>query len=70
MAISYVIGTLSTVNKGLVKRLMELEMRSTCGDHPNYSIIKFGQITEKRPGDLKRLNVTQTPREDHLLMLV
>ena len=26
-------------------------------DHPNYSIIKIGQNTEKNPGDLRRLAV-------------
>ena len=30
-------------------------------DHPNHSIIKIGQNTEKSPGDVKRLAVTQTP---------
>ena len=30
-------------------------------DLPNYSIIEIGQNTEKSPGDLKRLAVTQTP---------
>ena len=27
-------------------------------DHPNYSIVKVGQNTEKNSGDLKRLAVT------------
>ena len=31
------------------------------GVYPNYSIIKIGQNTEKRLGDLRRLAVTQTP---------
>ena len=31
------------------------------GDHPNDSIIENGQNTEKSPGDLRRLAVTQTP---------
>ena len=33
----------------------------TGGDHPNYYIIENGQNTEKSPGDLMRLAVTQTP---------
>ena len=37
------------------------------GDHPNYSIIKIGQNTEKSSGDLKRLAVTQTLVKDHQL---
>ena len=35
------------------------------GDHPNYIIIENGQNTEKSPGDLRRLDVTQTPVKDH-----
>ena len=38
-------------------------------DHPDYSIIKISQNTEKSPGDL-RLTLTQTPGENHQLMLV
>ena len=30
------------------------------GDHPNYSIIKIGQNTEKNRADLRWLAVTQT----------
>ena len=35
------------------------------GDHPNYSIIENGQNTEKSPGDMGRLAVTQTHVKDH-----
>ena len=35
--------------------------KSTIGDHPNYSVVKIDQNTEKSPGDLRRLGVTQTP---------
>ena len=31
----------------------------TSGDHPNYSIIEIRQNTEKNPGDLGRLILTQ-----------
>ena len=37
----------------------------TSGDHPDYRIIKVGQNTEKRPGDLRRLAITQTPAKNH-----
>ena len=40
------------------------------GNHPNYSIIENGQNTEKSPGELRRLAVTQTPAKDHELMLM
>ena len=42
----------------------------TSGDHPNYSIIENGQNTEKSPGDLRRLAVTQTPVKDYQLTLI
>ena len=38
-----------------------LGSRRTSGDHSNYSIVENGQNTEKSPGDLRRLAVTQTP---------
>ena len=41
-----------------------------CRDHPNYSSIKISQNTEKSPGDLKRLAVTQTQVKDHQLTVV
>ena len=62
-----VIGTLGTVTEGLVQGLEDLEIR---GDHPNYSIVEISQNTEKSPGDLRRLAVTQTPVENHQLTLV
>ena len=37
-----------------------LEDNRMSRDHPNYSIIKIGQNTEKCPGDLRRFAVTQT----------
>ena len=43
--------------------------KNTSGDHPNDSIIKIRQNTEKSPGDLERLAVTQTPVEDLQLIL-
>ena len=35
------------------------------GDCRNYSIVEIGQNTEKSPGDLRRLTVSQTPVKDH-----
>ena len=35
------------------------------GDHPNNSIIEDGPNTEKSPGDLRKLAVTQSPVIDH-----
>ena len=35
------------------------------GNNPNYSIVEIGQNTEKSPGYLRRLGVTQTQVKDH-----
>ena len=40
------------------------------GDHPNDSIAENAENTEKSPGDLRRLAVTQTPVKDHQLTLM
>ena len=59
MKIMMIIGALGAVtNWGLGNN-------GTNGDYPNYRIIEIGQNTEKSPGDLKRLAVTQTPVKDH-----
>ena len=42
---------------------------SMSGDHPNYSIVEISKNTEKRPEDLRRLAVTQTPVKSHQLTL-
>ena len=39
-------------------------------DHLNYSIVEIGQNTKKSPRNLRTLAVTQTPMENHQLMLV
>ena len=44
--------------------------KRTCGDYSDYSIFKIDQKSEKSPGDLRRLAVTQTPVKDHHLTLV
>ena len=54
--IPVVIGAFGTVTKGLLNGLEDLEVGGLV--HPNYSITKNGQNTEKSPGDLMRLSVT------------
>ena len=68
--IPIVIGAFGTVTKGLLKGLEDLEVGRTSGDHPNYYIIENGQNTEKSPGGLRRLAVTQTPVKNHQLTLM
>ena len=49
-----------TVTKGLLKGLEDLKV----GGDPINSIIEDDQNTEKSPGDLTRLAVTQSPVKD------
>ena len=68
--IPIVIGAFGTVTKGLLKVTGGLGGWRRSGDHPNYDIIENGQNTEKSPGYLRRLAVTQTPVKDHQLTLM
>ena len=54
----------------IIKGTGELGDRRTNGDHPNNNIIENSQNTEKSPGYLRRLAVTQTPVKDHQLTLM
>ena len=63
LIIQIVIRAFGTVTKGLGSW-------RTSGEYPNDNIIENGQNTEKNPGDLRRLAVTQTPVKDHQLKLM
>ena len=63
-----VIVAFGTVTKGLLKGLEGLEVGGRV--EINYNIIENGQNTEKSPGDLRRLAVTQTPVKNHQLTLM
>ena len=52
------------------KKTRGLGNKRTSGENLNYSIAEIGQNTNKSPGDLRRLVVTQTPVKDHQLILV
>ena len=52
------------------KGIERLENKKTNRNHPDNSIIKIDQITEKSPGDLGRLAVTLTTVENHQLTIV
>ena len=60
------LNSLQKLNKGSGR----VGYQWTFRDHPNYSIAKIGQNTEKSPGGLRRLAVTQTPVKDHQLKLI
>ena len=53
-------GTFGTDTKGSGG----LGNKRTCEDHPNYYITENGHNTEKSPGDLRRLALTQIPVKD------
>ena len=61
--IPIVIGALGTVTKRIVKGIGGNENKKTSGDHAIDCTVKIGQTTEKIPGDLKRLAVTQNPEK-------
>ena len=54
----------------ITKGTERLGNKRTSEDHPNYYIIENDQNTEKSPGDLRKLPVTQTPVKDHQLKLM
>ena len=57
------------VPKSLLRGLEESEISGGI-EHPNYSITKISQNTEKSPGYLRKLAVTLTPVKDHQLILL
>ena len=64
-----VIGTLGS-HQRIGTRTGRLENNGTGGNCPNYSIVEIDQNTEKSPGNLRTLVVTQTPVRNHQLKLV
>ena len=68
--IPIVIGMLGTVTKKIVTGTGGHGNKRTSGDHPNCSIVEIGRNTRKSLGGLSRLAVTQTPEENHRLILV
>ena len=65
MIVPIVIGALGSITKGLLKGLEDMEVGGR--DYPNDSIAKNGQNPETSPGDLRRLDVTQTLVKGHQL---
>ena len=56
--------------KRIVKGTGGIVNKRMSRNHPSYGIIKIFQNTENSLGDLTRLAVTQTPMENHQLILV
>ena len=68
--IPIVISAFGTLRKGLLKVSGGFGSWRPSEDHPNNSTIEDGQNTEKSPGDLKRLAVTQSLLKYHQLTLM
>ena len=70
--IPIVIVALGTNTKGLVKAMEDedLEIIGGVETNKNDGIVEIGQNTEKIPGDLRRLVVTQTPVKNYPLTLL
>ena len=65
MAIPIIIGALGTVTKRIGRGTRGLRNKRMSREHPNYRIVKISHNTEKCPGDLVRLAVTQTSVRYH-----
>ena len=52
------------------KGTSRLRYLRTSINYPDYSITKTGQNTEKSPGDVRKLAVTQPPMKDYQLTLL
>ena len=63
--IAIVIGAFGTVTKVLLKGLEDLEVVGRVETIQTTALLINGQNTEKSPGDLRRMAVTQTPVKDH-----
>ena len=57
-------------HRRIIKGIGGLGNKRANGDHPNNSVIENGQNTEKGPGDLRRLAITQTLVKFHELRLM
>ena len=65
-----VIGAFGTITKGLLKGLEDLEVGGRVETIQMTALLRTARITEKSPGDLRRLDVTQTPVKNHQLTLM
>ena len=67
--IPIIISVLGTVTKGLVQEQEVLEIRGRVETNQTSALLRSDN-TEKSPGDLRGLAITQTPVENHQLMPV
>ena len=67
--IPVVTGALGTITKRLKSGPGDLDIRGRGETLQTTDFFQIGQNTEECPGNLRRLNVTQTPVENHQLIL-
>ena len=65
-----VILALEMDSKRVCKDAGKVRNQRTSQNHYNHSIVKINKNTEKIPGDVRRLGVTQTPVKGYQLTLV
>ena len=59
------------INNWIIQKILfDFWINFISRDYPNSSSVEIGQNTEKSPGDLRRLAVTQTSVKDHQITLV
>ena len=68
--IPIVIGAFGTVTKELLKGLEDLEVDGRVETIQTTALLRMAKNTEKSPGDLRRLAITQTPVKNHQLTLM
>ena len=68
--IPIVIGAFGIVTKELLKGLEDLELGGPVETIQTTALYENSQNSEKSPGDLRRLSVTQTSVKDHQLTLM
>ena len=68
--IPVVIGALKTIHKVFVMSLEDMEVRGMVKTIQTTALSRSARDTEKSPGDLRRLALTQTPVKHQQLTLV
>ena len=68
--IPIIFNVLGTVPKGFEKETEGIRNQWNNQNHTGDSIVNIGQNNQKSPGDLSRLDVTQTLVNDHKLKLM
>ena len=63
--IPIVIGALGIVINGLVKCLVEMEIKAPADTIQTVALLRLVEILRKKPGKLRRIAIIQTPVINH-----